>query len=56
MAKKSNKTECESKADLKERGQGERFTRIRRITGYLSSIYAFNDGKKAELNDRVKHG
>ena len=56
MAKKSNKTECESKASLRERGQGERFTRIRRITGYLSSIYAFNDGKKAELNDRVKHG
>ena len=56
MAKKSNKTECESKASLRDRGQGVRFSRVRRITGYLTSVYAFNDGKKAELNDRVKHG
>ena len=28
-------------------------TRIRRITGYLSSEDKFNDAKRAELNDRV---
>jgi len=29
--------------------------RIRRITGYLSTIDRFNDAKQAELADRVKH-
>lgn len=29
--------------------------RIRRITGYLSTIDRFNDAKRAELADRVKH-
>lgn len=29
--------------------------RIRRITGYLSTVDRFNDGKKAELDSRVKH-
>ncbi|HOG61874.1 MAG TPA: anaerobic ribonucleoside-triphosphate reductase, partial [Flexilinea sp.] len=29
--------------------------RIRRITGYLSSIDRFNDAKKAELKDRRPH-
>ena len=33
------------------------FQRVRRITGYLvGTVDRFNDGKKAELNDRVKHG
>lgn len=33
------------------------FDRIRRITGYLvGSLNRFNDGKKAEEHDRVKHG
>lgn len=27
--------------------------RLRRITGYLSQIDSFNEGKRAELNDRV---
>ena len=31
------------------------FERIRRITGYLSEVRQFNDGKKGELRDRVKH-
>lgn len=32
------------------------FTRIRRITGYLvGSLDRFNDGKRAEERDRVKH-
>ncbi len=35
---------------------GERFERIRRITGYLvGTLDRFNDAKKAEEKDRVKH-
>lgn len=30
-------------------------TRVRRITGYLSNQNNFNDAKRAELRDRVKH-
>ena len=30
--------------------------RVRRITGYLSAVENFNDAKRAELKDRVKHG
>ena len=34
----------------------EPFYRIRRITGYLTgSVDCWNDAKKAELRDRVKH-
>ncbi len=29
---------------------------LRRITGYLSDANRFNDGKSAELKDRVTHG
>ena len=38
-------------------GKGVRFERIRRITGYLvgDSRTRFNDAKKAEERDRVKH-
>ena len=33
------------------------FERIRRITGYLvGTVDRFNDGKRAEEADRVKHG
>lgn len=33
------------------------FERIRRITGYLvGTIDRFNDAKRAEERDRVKHG
>lgn len=33
------------------------FDRIRRITGYLvGTLDRFNDGKRAEEKDRVKHG
>lgn len=33
------------------------FERLRRITGYLvGTTDRWNDGKKAELNERVKHG
>ena len=38
-------------------GQGVKFERIRRITGYLvGTTDRFNNGKKAEEHDRVKHG
>lgn len=37
--------------------QGEKFERIRRITGYLTgSLDSWNDSKQAEEQDRVKHG
>lgn len=37
-------------------GEGVKFERIRRITGYLvGTVERFNDGKKAEEHDRVKH-
>lgn len=29
--------------------------RVRRITGYLSTVERFNDAKQAELLNRVKH-
>ena len=38
-------------------GTGVGFERIRRITGYLvGTVDRFNDAKRAEVNDRVKHG
>ncbi len=38
-------------------GEGVRFERIRRITGYLvGTIDRFNDAKAAEVKERVKHG
>ena len=37
-------------------GAGLRVQRIRRVTGYLTgSLDRFNDAKKAEVRDRVKH-
>ncbi len=37
-------------------GEGIGFERIRRITGYLSGdVKYFNNGKRAEEKDRVKH-
>ncbi len=37
-------------------GEGQKFERIRRITGYLvGTVDRFNDGKRAEERDRVKH-
>ena len=38
-------------------GKGVCFERIRRITGYLvGSLDRWNNAKKAEERDRVKHG
>lgn len=37
-------------------GTGVKFERIRRVTGYLSGdVSRFNNGKRAEEHDRVKH-
>lgn len=37
-------------------GEGVKFERIRRITGYLvGTMDKWNDAKKAEERDRVKH-
>lgn len=37
-------------------GDGVKFERIRRITGYLvGTLNRFNDAKRAEEHDRVKH-
>ena len=37
-------------------GEGMKFERIRRVTGYLSGdVSRFNNGKRAEEKDRVKH-
>ena len=38
-------------------GEGVRFERIRRITGYLvGTLDRFNDAKAKEVKERVKHG
>ena len=38
-------------------GKGIKFERIRRITGYLvGTLDRFNNAKRAEEHDRVKHG
>lgn len=37
-------------------GEGVQFERIRRVTGYLAGdLKRFNNGKRAEEKDRVKH-
>lgn len=38
-------------------GEGVKFERIRRITGYLvGTLDRFNDAKVSEVKERVKHG
>lgn len=44
-------------ADDKMIGQGVGFDRTRRITGYLvGSVERFNNAKRSEERDRLKHG
>ena len=44
------------KEEPKKVGKGIKFERIRRITGYLvGTLERFNNAKKAEVKDRVKH-
>lgn len=43
--------------NIEKFGKGVKFERIRRITGYLvGTLDKWNDAKKAEEKDRVKHG
>lgn len=47
----------EENREVKMIGEGVGFERIRRITGYLvGTVDRFNNGKRAEERDRVKHG
>lgn len=42
---------------MKMVGKGVKFERIRRITGYLvGNLDRFNNAKRSEERDRVKHG
>ena len=50
------KTSASSCSEQTMHGTGVKFERIRRITGYLvGTLDRFNDGKRAEEHDRVKH-
>jgi len=50
------KMKTDSVREEKLVGEGVGFERIRRITGYLvGTVDRFNNGKKAEERDRVKH-
>lgn len=45
------------KSNQEKLGQSVGFERIRRITGYLvGTMDKWNDAKRAEERDRVKHG
>ena len=45
------------KSNSEKLGQGVGFERIRRITGYPGgTMDKWNDAKRAEERDRVKHG
>ena len=45
------------KNEQEKLGQGVGFERLRRITGYLvGTMDKWNDAKRAEERDRVKHG
>lgn len=57
MEKVNNNSISEKNTNSKKVvGEGVEFDRIRRITGYLvGTVERFNNGKKAEEHDRVKH-
>lgn len=57
MKKENVEKVAEQKVESKKMvGEGVGFERIRRITGYLvGTVERFNDGKRAEEHDRVKH-
>ena len=47
----------DGQVDIRYELQPQKFERIRRITGYLvGTIDRWNDAKRAEEHDRVKHG
>ena len=46
----------DGKVDVDYTTQGEKFERIRRITGYLTGdLNSWNNAKRAEESERVKH-
>lgn len=46
----------DGKIDVNYTLQGEKFERIRRVTGYLTgSLDTWNNAKRAEESERVKH-
>lgn len=46
----------DGKVDVDYTTQGEKFERIRRITGYLTGdLNSWNNAKRAEEHERVKH-
>ena len=52
----NNKVNVQNDAQMMV-GEGVGFERIRRITGYLvGTLDRFNNAKRAEVEDRVKHG
>ena len=53
-----SKNGCKKEGRMKQNtGEGVPFERIRRITGYLvGTMEKWNDAKKHEEKDRVKHG
>lgn len=54
--RKKFKVKGEKKVMEKIMGEGQGFERIRRVTGYLAGdVSRFNNGKRAEERDRVKH-
>ena len=57
MSNTSKKNAGITGADQIMVGEGRGFERIRRITGYLvGTIDRWNNAKRAEEKDRVKHG
>ena len=46
----------DGQVDLNYKTKGEKFERIRRITGYLTGdLNSWNNAKRAEEHERVKH-
>lgn len=42
-------------AAIAQVGKGVGFERLRRITGYIGALNRWNDAKKAEERERLKH-
>ncbi len=46
----------DGKIDVNYEARGEKFERIRRVTGYLTGdLKSWNDAKQSEEHERVKH-
>lgn len=49
--------DCDDEVEVRIEPEAVPFQRIRRITGYLTgTVDRWNNAKKSELADRVKHG